>query len=39
VIVNFIVNRRPMADRLLDTLLFGMVLVSVAGLAYEFILR
>jgi hypothetical protein len=39
VIVNFIVNRRLMADRLVDTLLFGMVLISVAGLAYLFILR
>jgi hypothetical protein len=39
VIVNFVVNRRLMADRLVDTLLFGMVLFSVAGLTYVFIIR
>jgi hypothetical protein len=37
--VNFSVKRRVVADRFIDTLLLGMVLISVVGLAYEFIAR
>jgi hypothetical protein len=37
--VNFLVKRGAVADRFIDTLLLGMVLISAVGLAYEFILR
>ncbi len=37
--LNLLLRNRVVSDRFVDTLLIGMVLVSVVGLAYVFIVR